>query len=165
GCGDMSVSSTSLITSTLSPPRIGSGHTNTGRNTQSDALPGAWFVLDPSKPQIGKLGRSALPVRTFVFDRRRAVGSVPSIQMYSPLIPTLAPVLSQPDECPAKPGQRQLSGGWFLCRCLNMNPLLPGPAGRGDTTRWFLHCAHGAPARVRPAHGRGARRTVRPPLV
>jgi hypothetical protein len=36
---------------------------------------------------------------TFVFERRRAVGSVPSIQMYSALIATVAPVLA-PDECP-----------------------------------------------------------------
>ena len=31
--------------------------TTTGRSTQSDLSPGAWFVLEPSKPQIG---RSAL---------------------------------------------------------------------------------------------------------
>ncbi len=78
----MSVSSTSHITSLFSPPRMGSGTTNTGCSTQSELLPGAWFVLDPSKPQIGS---SAPSGRTFVFDRRRAVGSVPSIQMYSAL--------------------------------------------------------------------------------
>ena len=82
GCGDMSVSSTSHITSLLSPPRIGSGTASTGCSTQSELLPGAWFVLDPSKPQMG---RSAPSGRTLVFDRNRAVGSVPSIQMYSAL--------------------------------------------------------------------------------
>ena len=82
GCGVMSGNSTSVITSTLSPPRIGSGHENTGFSTQSELLPGAWLVLDPSKPQIGSSAPSA---RTFVFERRRAVGSVPSIQMYSAL--------------------------------------------------------------------------------
>jgi hypothetical protein len=51
--------------------------------------PGAWLVLEPSNPQIG---RSSAFGKTFVFDRRRAVGSVPSIQMYSALI-TAAPVL------------------------------------------------------------------------
>jgi hypothetical protein len=73
------------MTSTLSPPRIGSGHENTGRNTQSEFEPGAWFVLEPSKPQMG---RSLLSLRILVFDRSRAVGSVPSIQMYSALMAT-----------------------------------------------------------------------------
>jgi hypothetical protein len=85
-CGVMSGNSTSAITKTLSSPRIGSGHENTGRSTQSEFEPGAWFVLEPSKPQIG---RSLLSFRTLVFDRRRAVGSVPSIQMYSALMATL----------------------------------------------------------------------------
>jgi hypothetical protein len=89
-CGVMSGNSTSAITSTLSPPRTGSGHENTGRSTQSEFEPGAWFVLEPSNPQIG---RSSAFGRTFVLDRRRAVGSVPSIQMYSALI-TAAPLSS-----------------------------------------------------------------------
>ena len=55
---------------------------NTGWSTQSDALPGAWFVEEPSKPQIPGSVPSAT---TFVFDRSFAVGSVPSIQMYSAL--------------------------------------------------------------------------------
>ena len=76
----MSMRSTSDITRTLSPPRIGSGTDFTGRRTQSDWSPGAWLVLEPSKPQMG---RSAPSSRTFVFDRSFAVGSVPSIQMYS----------------------------------------------------------------------------------
>jgi hypothetical protein len=45
-------------------------------------------VLEPSKPQIGSSAPSA---RIFVFDRKRAVGSVPSIQMYSALNVTSAP--------------------------------------------------------------------------
>jgi hypothetical protein len=61
---------------------MGSGYEATGCSTQSELLPGAWLVLEPSKPQIG----SSLPsARILVFDRRRAVGSVPSIQMYSAL--------------------------------------------------------------------------------
>src|SRR2546423_4851608 len=73
------------MTSLCSPPRSGSGYDATGRNTQSDLSPGAWLVLEPSKPQIGSSAPSA---RTFVFDRSRAVGSVPSIQMYSALYAT-----------------------------------------------------------------------------
>jgi hypothetical protein len=58
----------------------------TGLSTQSDESPGAWLVLEPSKPQMGhSLGISAT---TLVLERRRAVGSVPSIQMYSALIAT-----------------------------------------------------------------------------
>ncbi len=81
-CGVMSMYRTSHSTRTLSPPRMGSGHEKTGCSTQSDLSPGAWFVLDPSKPQIGSSAPSA---RIFVFDRSLAVGSVPSIQMYSAL--------------------------------------------------------------------------------
>jgi hypothetical protein len=62
---------------------MGSGQENTGWRTQSELLPGAWFVLDPSNPQIGRSARPS--VMTLVFDRTRAVGSVPSIQMYSAL--------------------------------------------------------------------------------
>jgi len=32
--------------------RRGSGHTKTGESTQSESLPVAWFVDDPSKPQM-----------------------------------------------------------------------------------------------------------------
>ena len=79
----MSMYSTSHITSTLSPPRIGSGQLKTGWSTQSDLSPGAWFVDEPSKPQIG---RSVLPCSMiFVFERSLAVGVVPSTQMYSAL--------------------------------------------------------------------------------
>src|SRR3990172_9549935 len=82
GCGFMSVSSTSLRTSLLSPPRSGSGQTNTGLRTQSEFDPGAWLVLDPSKPQIG----GSCPTGTIlVLDRSFAVGFEPSIQLYSAL--------------------------------------------------------------------------------
>jgi hypothetical protein len=40
------------------------------------------LVLEPSKPQMGS---SAPSSRIFVFERSLAVGSVPSIQMYSAL--------------------------------------------------------------------------------
>lgn len=81
-CGVPSTRYTSHRTSLLSPPRIGSGQEKTGFSTQSERSPGAWFVLDPSNPQSG---RSAPSARIRVFDRNRAVGSVPSIQMYSAL--------------------------------------------------------------------------------
>ena len=81
-CGVMSGRSTSHITSTSSPPRMGSGNEATGESTQSELAPGAWFVLEPSKPQIGS---SAPSCRTLVLERSRALGSVPSIQMYSAL--------------------------------------------------------------------------------
>ena len=78
----MSVSKTSHITSLLLPPRTGSGQVNTGRNTQSEFSPGAWFVLDPSKPHNG----SSSPIGTILpLERSLDVGSVPSIQMYSAL--------------------------------------------------------------------------------
>src|SRR3954451_7223716 len=83
GCGVMSVSRTSHRTRTSSFPRMGSGQLKTGLSTQSEALPGAWLVDEPSKPQMG---RSVTPsVMILVFDRNLAVGSVPSIQMYSAL--------------------------------------------------------------------------------
>ncbi len=65
----------------LSPSaRRGSGHTKTGWRTQSESFPSAWFVLEPSKPQIP----GSLPPSTIlVLLRRSGVGSVPSIQMYS----------------------------------------------------------------------------------
>ncbi len=69
----MSVRSTSHMTSTSSPPRTGSGHVKTGCSTQSELLPGAWLVLDPSKPQMGRSLAlvAGLPVRILVFERRR----------------------------------------------------------------------------------------------
>ena len=79
-CGDMSTYRTSAMTSTSSPPRIGSGHDHTGRSTQSDLSPVAWFVDEPSKPQMGRSAPSAM---ILVFERNFAVGFVPSIQMYS----------------------------------------------------------------------------------
>jgi len=68
------------MTSLFSPPRIGSGQTKTGLRTQSEFAPGAWFVLDPSNPQIGG---SSPTGTTFAFERSFAVGFEPSIQMYS----------------------------------------------------------------------------------
>ena len=80
GCGCPLTSMTSQSTSLSSPPRIGSGTTNTGSRTQSDLSPVACCVLDPSKPQIGGFS----PFGTiFVFERSFCVGKVPSIQMYS----------------------------------------------------------------------------------
>ena len=75
-----SVSWTSQRTRTLSPLRIGSGQVNTGCSTQSELLPGAWFVLEPSKPQIPGSSPSLM---IFVLLRISGVGFVPSIQMYS----------------------------------------------------------------------------------
>jgi hypothetical protein len=81
-CGVMSMLRTSHSTRTFEPPRIGSGQENTGWSTRSEAWPSAWLVLEPSKPQIGSASPSA---RILVLERSFAVGSVPSIQMYSAL--------------------------------------------------------------------------------
>ena len=71
---------TSHMTSSSLGPRSGSGTMNTGRRTQSESCPVAWFVLDPSKPQI----RGSSPSLTIlVLLRSSGEGSVPSIQMYS----------------------------------------------------------------------------------
>ncbi len=80
GCGDMSFSSTSHITRTLLPPRIGSGQVKTGRSTQSDLSPVACSVEEPSNPQMPGSAPSAM---ILVFERRPGVGWAPSIQMYS----------------------------------------------------------------------------------
>ena len=82
GCGLPSAAYTSHSTSLSWPPRIGSGQTNTGMSTQSLLSPVAWLVLEPSKPHFGG---SAPSGTIFVFDRSLAVGSEPSIQMYSAL--------------------------------------------------------------------------------
>ncbi len=76
----------SHITRMSSPPRIGSGHWNTGCNTTSELSPLACPVLEPSKPQMPGFSPSA---RILVFDRISAVGTVPSIHMYSALYVTL----------------------------------------------------------------------------
>ena len=66
------------------PPRIGSGHIHTGFNKQSLSPPSACNVLDPSKPHVGSSEtEETVPSRTFVFDLKPAVGSYPSIQIYS----------------------------------------------------------------------------------
>ncbi len=82
GCGLPSAAYTSHSTSLSWPPRMGSGAMNTGSSTQSLLSPVAWFVLEPSNPQTGGSSPSGT---IFVFDRNLAVGSVPSIQMYSAL--------------------------------------------------------------------------------
>ena len=76
----MSVFSTSHMTSLSFGPRSGSFATNTGRSTQSEFSPVAWFVLEPSKPQMP----GCLPSATIlVLLRTSGDGLVPSIQMYS----------------------------------------------------------------------------------
>lgn len=84
-CGVMSMLRTSQSTRMSSPPRIGSGQEKTGWSTRSEECPSAWFVEDPSKPQIGSSAPLASSAKIFVFERSLAVGSVPSIQMYSAL--------------------------------------------------------------------------------
>src|SRR5689334_6062007 len=80
GCGVKSVSSTSHRTRMSPGSRSGSGQVKTGRSTQSEFDPGAWLVLEPSKPQIS----GSLPSATIrVLFRMIGSGLVPSIQMYS----------------------------------------------------------------------------------
>src|SRR5262249_22744202 len=155
--GVMSGSNTSVITSTSSPPRIGAGHENTGFNTQSEFEPGAWVVLDPSKPQMGS---SAPSFKIFVFERSRAVGSVPSIQMYSALIITspCAGALG-----PSRAGS--LSGWQFPGGCPSVNALLLPPTAVQNPRRPAVPWVNGAPVRVRVADGRGAGGPLRSPLV
>ena len=146
--------------------RVGARRTRAAARSRT-LLPGAWFVLEPSKPQIG---RSAPSSRIFVFDRSRAVGSVPSIQMYSALIRHCSLL------CSSSAGRRRsrwpavtdtsFRSARFPGRCPNVNALLPGPPGLGERyDDRSVHCSHGAPARLRPAHGRGARGPLHPPLV
>ena len=99
----------------LSPPRIGSGQLKTGCSTQSDLSPGAWLVDEPSKPQIGS---SLVPSsRILVFERSLAVGSVPSIQMYSALYAIGGPFLHEQGvaggSVPAPAGCPRLAAGSF----------------------------------------------------
>src|SRR5947208_7998652 len=54
GCGSPLTRKTSAITSLCGSPLIGSSHTKTGFSTQSERSPVACWVLDPSKPQIGR---------------------------------------------------------------------------------------------------------------
>src|SRR5690554_3571048 len=93
--GVMSMFSTSHSTRRLSPPRIGSGQLNTGFRTQSDWSPGAWLVDDPSKPQMGRSAGATPSAMILVFERSLAVGSVPSIQMYSALYGIRVPFLRE----------------------------------------------------------------------
>src|ERR1019366_3842209 len=79
-CGGMSALRTSHITNTSLAPRSGSANVATGLSTQSENLPVAWLVLEPSNPHTGGF----LPSATIlVLLRRSRVGSDPSIQMYS----------------------------------------------------------------------------------
>ena len=72
------------MTKIFSPPRIGSGHIHTGFSKQSLSPPSACNVLDPSKPQVGSSEtEDTAPSNTLVFDLKLAVGSYPSIQIYS----------------------------------------------------------------------------------
>lgn len=106
-----------------SPPRIGSGHVKTGFSTRSEAWPTAWLVLEPSKPQIGSSATSCdgLPAMIFVFERSLAVGSVPSIQMYSALNVTEAILCG----CCGPVSAAQLRKTRFPVRCPNVNPVSP----------------------------------------
>lgn len=82
GCGfPVDASNTSHITRIFLPPRIGSLQLKTGFRMQSDASPVAWFVEEPSNPQIGSAFE--LLSMIFVLERNVGVGSAPSIQMYS----------------------------------------------------------------------------------
>ena len=170
-CGVMSGSSTSHMTRTLSPPRIGSGNENTGCSTQSELLPGAWFVLEPSKPQIG----SSLPSsRILVLDRstRRRLGAVDPDVLGLVAHARLLIVRRAPahQRCAGSPTSR--CGSRPACSAVISRPLpghersVSGPIPAcGHRTAAFLDCSHAAAARLRPAHRRGARRPLRPPLV
>ncbi len=139
GCGVKSMFSTSHRTSTSSPPRIGSGQVKTGFSTQSEAWPSAWLVEDPSKPQIGSASRPAgEPAMILVLERSLAVGSVPSIQMYSALKVTghilrgcvwarIAGAAAL-RHWGAAVVARQLVNRRFPGHCSNVNPVLPGGA-------------------------------------
>ena len=92
GWGERSaVSWVSHMTRMLSPPRIGSGQVKTGCRTTSELSPVAWLVLEPSKPQMPTSPPSGM---ILVLDRISAVGSTPSIHMYSALYVTLTSVVS-----------------------------------------------------------------------
>ena len=125
GCGVMSVSSTSHITSMSSPPRIGSGHDEHRAAARSRSLsPGAWLVLEPSKPQIGRLlavgedlGLRAQLRRSARCRRSRCT---------RPCRSRVAPVARRPARAapgPASIVKRQPSGRRFPGRCPNVNAL------------------------------------------
>ena len=142
-CGVMSGSSTSHSTSMSSPPRIGSGHENTGCSTQSELEPGAWFVLEPSKPQIGSSAPSA---RILVLDRSRGRG----LGAVDPDVLGLV--------CHGRGRfQRPISRSLPLCeRCVNWGRE---PRSACETVR------RGTPPGLRAAHGRGARCPAHPAVV
>ena len=71
----------------LSPPRNGSLHIHTGLSLQSLSSPSACKVLDPSNPHVGNsLWEETGSFKIFVLERKFAVGSYPSIQIYYALI-------------------------------------------------------------------------------
>ena len=109
-CGVMSVLRHSARTRMSSPPRIGSGTIFTGRSTTSEASPGAWFVLEPSNPQMGGSSPSA---KTLVFDRRRCVGCVPSVQMYIARY-AMSSSLSRRLQWRRRPPPRSTKGGAYI---------------------------------------------------
>ena len=66
--------------------RCGSGKMATGLSKQSEALPSAWRVEEPSNIQIGQSSRfPEKSSRTIVLLRMFCVGAYPSSQMYSSL--------------------------------------------------------------------------------
>src|SRR5690606_12089756 len=142
-CGVMSVLRTSHSTRTSSPPRIGSGQTKTGLSTQSEAWPLAWLVEDPSKPQIGSSAPFASSPRIFVLERSLAVGSVPSIQMYSALKLTVHILRGGSGRLVRMPAALrhwgaavdapQLVNRGFPVRCPGVNPVLPDARVPGAT--------------------------------
>lgn len=149
-CGVMSISRTSHMTRMSSPPRIGSGKLATGLSTRSEECPSAWFVDDPSKPQIGSSAPLASSARIFVLERSLAVGWVPSIQMYSALKVTghilrggsfvaLAGAAAQRHWSAAIHAAQPVNMR-FPDHCPSVNPVLPG----GAVSR-FTCAAHGAP--------------------
>ncbi len=119
-----------------SPPRIGSGQVKTGLRTRSEEWPSAWFVEDPSKPQIGSASRpTGSPVMILVLERSLAVGWVPSIQMYSALKVTGHFLRGVSDALAgaaalrhwgAALSARQTANRRFPGHCSNVNPVLPG---------------------------------------
>ena len=150
-CGVMSVSSTSHITSTSSPPRIGSGHDATraaARSRSCCPAPG-WCSSRRSPRSAGSLPSA----RILVFDRSRArrLGAV------DPDVLGLVAHAASPDRRRARaPSGARTSGSRrsrgrtqphrlrFPRRCPNVNALLTGRSGLGDrpaAVRRLLACS------------------------
>ena len=78
-------------------------------------------------------GSQSPSVRIFVFERRRAVGSVPSIQMYSALIATSGSCARQLGRMLRRASvDRSFPARQFPGRCPNVNALLPRPCRPGE---------------------------------